>query len=429
MITYLRRGLGASQVALLALGLTLTALAQARAQDREGSDTTQAPVQTAEAPAEKTEASAETAETPVAKTAAPVPKTAAPAEQSTALAAESSPPVAESRPPAAEQGSKPSLTFGGGIILWYYQPFLDGAKNNVDTFFARITVDGRHGIWGLHLEPRFRDTVQRPFHQGPVYLQEGYVSASPGPFVVKLGKSYSRLGLFWDNSFYGNVQVYDGLKLAPDYGISVEGSLALSDALSLGATLQYFLVDGRINVSLPARDIVSVPDARRRNAFVGRVDPEFRLGDLGKLRVGVSAQVFEEPTVVRAAIDATLQLGPVSVWGEALEQRGRHVTDFPIAATAATDETPGAPGRASAKNRYYLGGGEVTFGWVTARFNASYARYTEAKTTERFFVPALGIKPVPQILLLAEYVHWRRVQRGEESFVDRSLNVTAHGNF
>jgi hypothetical protein len=105
------------------------------------------------------------------------------------------------------------------------------------------------------------------------------------------------------------------------------------------------------------------------------------------------------------------------------------VTDFPIAGTPVTDEAPGAPGRASAKNRYYLGGGEVTFGWVTARFNASYARYIETKTRERFFVPALGIKPVPEILLLAEYVHWRRVQNGEESFVDRSLNVTAHGNF
>src|SRR5882757_2606805 len=33
------------------------------------------------------------------------------------------------------------VTIGGGAILWYYQPFLTGTKDNVDLFFANIVLD------------------------------------------------------------------------------------------------------------------------------------------------------------------------------------------------------------------------------------------------------------------------------------------------
>jgi hypothetical protein len=331
--------------------------------------------------------------------------------------------------------SAASLSIGAGVILWYYQPFLKGVKNRVEAFYARLTIDGKKGIWGLHLEPRFRDTKQRSFEDGPVFLQEGYLSASPGDFVIKVGKSYSQLGLFWDNSFYGNVQVYDGLKLAPDYGVSITASHDLSKDFALGYTLQYFIIDGRTNVSLTNRDIVSVPDARRRNALVARIDPELKLGGKNSLRLGLSGQVFKadlpdaDPTVVRGAVDAKFTYDGLGLWAEYLYQSGRHVTDYPIAGVAATATTAAVAGRASAKNHYALAGGEYTYGYVTARFNVSYGNYTQRDVTERFYVPGLGIKPIPELLLLAEYVHWRRYDDGKASFIDRSLNVTAQGFF
>ena len=337
--------------------------------------------------------------------------------------------------PKAAPPSAATLSIGAGVILWYYQPFLKGVKNKADTFYARLTIDGKKGIWGLHLEPRFRDTKQRSFEDGPVFLQEAYVSASPGPFVVKVGKSYSHLGLFWDNSFYGNVQVYDGLKLAPDYGVNVVGTHDLTRDLKLAWTLQYFLVDGRTNVSLPNRDIVSVANARQRNNFVARVDPELRLGGTNSLRVGVSGQLFQadlagaNPTVLRGAIDAKFSYDGLGIWGEYLYQHGRHVTDYPIAGSAATATSPAIAGRASGQNHYGLAGGEYTYGFVTARFNASYVNYTQVSVHEVFLVPALGFKPISELLLLAEYVHWQRHDNGHASFLDRSLNVTAQGFF
>ncbi len=38
-------------------------------------------------------------------------------------------------------------------------------------------------------------------------------------------------------------------------------------------SVRLFIIDGRTNESLANRDIVSVPEARRRNAVVARIDP------------------------------------------------------------------------------------------------------------------------------------------------------------
>src|SRR5205807_436179 len=116
-----------------------------------------------------------------------------------------------------------SLSIGGGALLWYYQPVqVAAAKSNVDLFFANLLLDGKFGAVGLHIEPRFRDSRLRSFFPGPVWAQEAYASVTLARgHVIKAGKAYSHFGLFWDNSFYGNVQVYDGLKLDPDYGLSL----------------------------------------------------------------------------------------------------------------------------------------------------------------------------------------------------------------
>lgn len=56
------------------------------------------------------------------------------------------------------------VTFGAGVLLWYYQPIVPraaGVENKVSVFWARLLVDGKRGIFGFHLEPRFRDTPLR----------------------------------------------------------------------------------------------------------------------------------------------------------------------------------------------------------------------------------------------------------------------------
>jgi len=322
------------------------------------------------------------------------------------------------------------FTLGGGLIVYYYQPTEDPGTNNVSVFFANLLLDGRWDRFALHVEPRFRDSKLRTFFDGPAWLQEAYGSATLGPVTIKLGKEYKLLGLFWDNSFYGNVQVYDGLKLDPNYGVSIEGHAG--DAWSVDFAAQFFVVDGGTNVSLPNRDTLYIPGARRRNAVVGRVAPAYQFGE-AKLQLGLSAEHFDadlpdgKQGVTRAAADLKLTYQHLGVWAEGLLQKGRHVTDFPYPGDPTS--TPPTPGVSSADNKYLLVGAEYGFGPVTLRYNLSYANYDGVDTTELMHVPGIGVQLHEHLGLLLEYVNWTRHSDAGDSDVDKSVNVTLNGHF
>jgi hypothetical protein len=320
------------------------------------------------------------------------------------------------------------VKLGGGAILYYYQPLEKHQKNDLSFFHGRVDLDVDVGAFGFHLEPRFRDGKLRPFFDGPAWIEEGYGSWTIAPFAtLKVGKIYSRLGLFWDNSFYGNVQVYDGLKLAPDYGASLEG--AFGERVGLEYWAQFFLVDGHTNVSLDGRDTVSIPGAHRRNEVVVNVEPFVKFADDGVLRAGVSLQHLKadlpgkNDDVLRLAAHAKLTVAGLGVWGELLHQNGRHVTSFPVAASA-----DGA-GSASADNTYFEVGAEYTLAGFTLRYNVSRVSYTDLKVYEWLHVPALSYKIAEPLTVLAELVFWRRHTAIASSDVDKSLNVTLLANF
>jgi hypothetical protein len=370
-------------------------------------------------------------------------------------AASDPPPAQESPPPAVQttpQVAAPEpwtrhLTVGGGAILYYYQPFLDGAKDNVDLFFANIVLDARLGRFGFHAEPRIRNGKLRPFFSGPAWVQEVYghggVGNDDGEVVVKVGKVYSHLGLFWDNSFYGNVQVYDGLKLDPDYGISVEGVYAGKRNVGLRAWAQFFLIDGQTNVSLAGRDTIGVADAqgnypfRRRNQLIGRVEPFVRLRPDITLTLGLSGARLQadlpaevgKQNVLRGAVDVTLSGPGYNVWGEYLRQNGQTVSAFPIAGTPAAAGAEATPGQGARRINYALAGAEYTRGLFTARYVFSLGDYHDLAIKETMHVPSLGLSLDPGLALLAELVIWQRHAGGVDTFVDRSLNVTLHGHF
>jgi len=368
-----------------------------------------------------------------AATEAAAPPTAAASEGTTAEPAPSTSAGEETTSPVPAPPA-PSwyddFSIGGGVILYYYQPTFDDAKNDISVYFANLILDGHWQHFGLHLEPRFRDTKLRSFYEGPVWLQEAYGSANFGPVTLKVGKAYKLLGLFWDNSFYGNVQVYDGLKLDPNYGISLEGQTGKPFGVEFSA--QFFPVDGRTNVSLTNRDTVSVPGARRRNAIVGRVAPSYDFGE-GQAHIGLSAEHFEadlpdgEQGVTRAAVEAKVTYRTLGIWGEGLLQKGRHVTDFPYAGDASA--TPPVPGRASGDNRYLLVGGEYGIGPVTLRYNFSYGKYEDVDVHEVMHVPAIGVALNGNLSVLGEYVDWIRDTPEGDIIADRSINVTVNGHF
>jgi len=360
--------------------------------------------------------------------APPVPTASAspPAAPVTVEAGPSAPQPRQAPEPEPAPAWTRNVSLGGGFVLWYYQPLeLDGAKNDVSLFFANLLIDAKSGIFGLHIEPRFRDTKLRAFFGGTAWAQEVYGSvALDDETVLKVGKAYSRFGLFWDNSFYGNVQVYDGLKLDPDYGLSLEGAVATKASVGARYWAQFFLVDGQTNVALQGRETFSIAGARRRNQAILRLEPFFASAEGVTLKVGLSGMYLQAdlPTVgkkdvERGAVDASLSVAGVSAWAEYLYQHGQSIVDFP------------APGPGSSHNHYGLFGAQYALGIVTARYNVSFGRYGDVSTTEWMHVPAVAVAVGDSFTLLGEFVHWKRYTSGADSLLDRSLNITLAGHF
>ena len=377
-----------------------------------------------------------------ASPATPTPSTAAgPAVVQTA-----SPPAPMATPPLEAKPLLPEwmngVSLGAGVLLWYYQPIVPRAadvENNVSVFWARLLLDGKRGIFGFHLEPRFRDTPLRSTSTA-VNGASASVDLVPANAQLKIGKEYSHLGYFWDNSFYGNIQVYDGLKLDPDYGLSLEGDFGKQgDPFGLGYWAQYFLVDGRTNVSLPGRDTISVPGARRRNQSVLRVEPRFAFGG-ATVALGVSGEYLKADipaapvsigpqNVWRAALDATITYAGFKVLGEVQHQDGRSVTDFPL------PSSPAGPG-SSANIDYAQVGGQYTLGPVTARYYVSLGSYNNVPLAtggsvthkEWLHVPSIGVVVTPNVSVLGEFVFWQHDTPTSSVLVDRSFNLTVNAH-
>lgn len=329
------------------------------------------------------------------------------------------------------------VTLGAGALLWYYQPIkVPSTENNVSLYFANLLVDGKWGAFGVHIEPRFRDTKIRAFYDGPVWVQEAYGSVDLGDVAqLRVGKTYSHLGLFWYTSFYGNVHVYDGLKLDPDYGASLQGAVGKGDdAASLKWWAQYFVVDGGTNVSLQNRDTISYPGARRRNQAIARVEPQFRVGP-ATFTLGASGEYLQADlpsigpqNVWRVVGDLTATVGALTLRGEVTHQDGRTVTDFPYAGVAAPAAAPAVAGRSSAKTDYLLAGIEYTLGPVTALYTVSAGIYRDVDLTQWMHVPAVSVAVSPNLSLLGELVFWQNDAPEGSTLVDRSFNLTLNGH-
>lgn len=343
------------------------------------------------------------------------------------------PPLAP-EPPAPEPPAKTPIDVevGGGMILWYYQPLQDPdsgpAKNNFEIFEARLRLDARFGRYRVHITPRFRDTKERAFFPGEGWVEEAYAAALLGPVTVKLGKVYAHFGKFWDNSWYGNAQQYDGLKLDLNHGLSVEGVFNAGEPFSLNYWLQYFIIDGTTSYAQPNRDTqaqLDIPGAHRRNQLFARAEPVIQLGGDMKLTFGASAMYAQadiptlpdEQNVGRVAADVTFNAGGLAAWAEYAQQFGRHVTEFPALGVSSDD------------NRYVMLGVEYRYDWLTARYNFNYGDYHEVDYTETRHIPGVAALLDDHLTLLLELV-FANATRGDDSILlDNSLNLTVQINF
>lgn len=349
-------------------------------------------------------------------------------------------PKAEPEPKPEPKTLQPKIDLHGGAWLFWYQPFnIPGEKPFLRMHFAHLNFDGSIGDFGLFFNANARDTKMREFYEGTAWLEEAYFYYKNPYITVKLGKVYSRLGLFWDNSFYGSVYFYDGLKLAPENGVSLEGSVGQEKGFRLGYYGQYFLVDGRTNGSFVGRDTISIPGARRRNQAVLRAEPAYFWAKDISLTVGLSGSYFQadmpEPVgpkdVFRMAGDLNLNLRAVSIWADFTRQIGESVSAYPILPTPANGTSPATAGRASGHNDYVLAGGEVHLWKFFARYNFSAVFYRDVGITELMHQPGIELRMNDYLQVLAEYARWS--QRSDTAGVikrfDNTLAVTMHGYF
>lgn len=323
----------------------------------------------------------------------------------------------------------PAFDLGGGIAIYFYQP--TNGWDNQFLVYTNLRFTARWDRFGLYFEPRLSNEKMRPYYDGLAWVHQAYLSFDQAPFTLKIGKLYKQLGLFWDNTFYGNIQVYEGLKFDPNSGVSLEAKLGKRMGAALWA--QYFVVDGHTNASLSGRDTISIPGARRRNTFTARLQPFFELGVGSRLELGLSAEHFtadlpeDSHGVDRFALDVKLTAGGFGMWGEVLRQRGANVTDFPYAGDP--DATPPVSGRSSAHNTYLLAGAEYALGPVTFRYNLSIARYDDVVVQEVLHLPGVGVALHEHVSFLAEYAIWNRFTREGTVDYDHSLNLTLLGHF
>lgn len=317
------------------------------------------------------------------------------------------------------------LSIGGGMAIYYYQP--TNGWDPLYLIYTNLRFNAQWGRLGLHLESRLTNEKMRPFYDGLAFIQQGYLFFEEKPFTLKAGKIYKQLGLFWDKSFYGNIQVYEGLKLDPNAGFSLEGKLGKDNGGEVW--LQYFVSDGHTNASLVGRDTISIPEARRRNISVMRIQPFFTLSPTARLEVGISAEHFtadlpsDEHKVGRAALDAKLSWGGFGMWGEVLRQWGKSVDGYPYPA----DDS--SPGRASGHNTYLQAGLEYTLKMVTVRYAASVARYADVDVQEVLHLPAVEVAFNDNSSCYVEYASWKRNAPEGTSEVDASLNLTWMAHF
>lgn len=335
-------------------------------------------------------------------------------------------------PPPSEVESELKLDVGGGMILFYNQPLTGPGKGNFEVFEARVRIDATFGIFGMHIVPIARDTKERAFFPGIAWVQEAYAFVDLSPITIKAGKVWAQFGRFWDNSFYGNVQEYDGFKLDPNHGVSVEGKLEFDERMGMDFYAQYFITDGTTNYSLPGRDTMSIPGARRRNYFVGRVEPFWELNDDLTVKVAASAGYFQAdlPTigkqdVGRLSVDTTVMWRGLTAWAEYTRQFGRHTLDFPIPPVLAADGSITRPGRSADGADYVMIGGEYHWDRFTFRINYNLGSYNVGVKEARI-IPGITVTLDPRLFLLFEYAHEYRYGEGER-LLGSSFNLTIHG--
>lgn len=270
---------------------------------------------------------------------------------------------------------------------------------------------------GAHLQMRLRDSgvPLRPFYTDDHFWfweAYGYLDTPLGR--LKMGSIYRQFGLFWDDSWWGNVQYMDGLKLDSDYGLSLEDTPDFENGFKIDRYLQLFLCKDRVNGEICGADAESFAGSNERNTLVARLVPTWKPGEHKTFALGLSAtvggidnrptlqmfgsnQVFASPgdqTIAGWAVDGTWTHGPWKLFAEVSQLYGTLTPQHYVS---------GGP---SNRSTHGLAGVTYTRGPLTYRTVYSYGVYDNPYGRQGMFVPGITARITSNLTLWFEYTYW-----------------------
>jgi hypothetical protein len=328
------------------------------------------------------------------------------------------------------------LNNGGPHATGYGIPGLNG------TYFYYLLADPviyagpLANKMGVHMEARFRDgntPFRAYFPATNAYFYEAYTWLQTPVGRLKGGAIVRRFGIDWDGSWWGNVQYFDGLKLNPDLGLSLEHTPDFREGFKLDRFVQFFVRDYNVSGSIVGANPESVVGSRQVNTLMGRFVPTWSFRDHSVLALGFSGFIGEirnDPTIYligQPVIRQTLTPGSpipagtknaVGAWALDLSYikggfRAFGEVDQLYGTFSPSRYVSGGP---SNRTTDLLVGFNYKRGPITYTFSYSAGFDSNPSGTQHLWVPGGVLALTTNLDLYINYVFWEVRKNGASSF-------------
>jgi hypothetical protein len=288
---------------------------------------------------------------------------------------------------------------------------------------------------GVHLEARFRDgntPFRAYFPETAAYFYEAYGWIETPFGRLKGGAIVRRFGIEWDGSWWGNVQYFDGLKLNPDLGISLEETPEMTAGFKVDRYLQFFVRDYNVSGSIVGANPESVVGSRQVNTLMGRIVPTWALPNQSTLALGLSGfagEIRNDPIIYLVGGNVLRQIPPgspvppgskraVGAWAADLTytQGGLRVFgefDQLYGTFSPSRYVSGGP---SNRTTDLLAGFNYRKGPITYTFSFSAGFDSNPSGTQLLWVPGGVVALMSNVDLYINYVFWKVHASGAPQF-------------
>jgi hypothetical protein len=310
--------------------------------------------------------------------------------------------------------------------------FMYGERGLEGTYYYYLKADPEFGgegspHFGAHVDARVRDGDEsfRPFFDSKAWLWEAYGWVDVNDVKIKAGKIWRRFGMDWDGSFYGNVAYFDGWKLDPDWGASIEHTCKFGNNITAPSFVQVFVAEDKVNGSITGADAESDEHASERESIVLRTVPTWTSEKLGAFAVGLSWQAGKidhhdrsDNTVTAGAVDVSWTKGGAKAFAEWIQTIGeRNSANY-------------VTGGGSDKSTVAEIGGSYTYAFATLKANVSHGEYDNPGGSQVLYLVGVDLAVIKNVTLTVEYVRWdAKQQHGPRAIFEDGFSFVINWHF